>query len=102
MQLDKGRDQSAARRAYTDLSRVTLEHAIASEDGLLPAGASGTVVHAYPAALAYEVEFTTPFHTVAIVGVDDIVAGSDRITCNVSNPALYHFGMTCYESPEGL
>ena len=53
---------------------MTLEHAVASEDGLLPAGASGTIVHVYPGASAYEVEFTDPFHTVTTVRAEYIVA----------------------------
>jgi hypothetical protein len=46
---------------------VSLACAVASDGGLLPPGATGTVVHVYPQERAYEVEFFEPFHTVATV-----------------------------------
>ena len=72
MQLDKIHAPSPSRQARAELSRVTLERDLASEDGVLPAGASRTIVHVYPGTPAYEVEFTAPFHTVATVRADDI------------------------------
>jgi len=52
---------------HLELSLVSLARPVAAQGGVLPAGASGTVVHVYPDELAYEVEFLTPFHTVATV-----------------------------------
>jgi hypothetical protein len=52
---------------HPELSLISLGRPVASEDGELPRGASGTVLHVYPQALAYEVEFFEPFHTVATV-----------------------------------
>jgi hypothetical protein len=62
-------EKSAAKqlRRHPELSVVSLARAIASEGGLLPTGAGGTVVHVYPHERAYEVEFFEPFHTVATV-----------------------------------
>jgi hypothetical protein len=54
-------------QTHPELSLVSLVHAIESEDGILPVGAIGTVVHVYPQGQAYEVEFFEPFHTVATV-----------------------------------
>jgi hypothetical protein len=54
-------------RRHPELSVVSLARAVASEGGLLPPGATGTVVHVYPQERAYEVEFFEPFHTVATV-----------------------------------
>jgi Domain of unknown function (DUF4926) len=50
-----------------ELSLVSLARPVAADGGVLPQGATGTVVHVYPDELAYEVEFLTPFHTVATV-----------------------------------
>ena len=49
------------------MSVVSLSRPVTSEDGQLPSGAVGTVVHVYPQERAYEVEFFQPFHTVATV-----------------------------------
>ena len=57
---------------HPELSRVSLARPVESEDGSLPAGATGTVVHVYPQERAYEVEFTSPFHTVATVEANAI------------------------------
>jgi Na+-transporting NADH:ubiquinone oxidoreductase subunit NqrA len=54
-------------RGHAELSRVELARPVDSEAGTLPAGSVGTVVHVYPQALAYEVEFNLPFHTVVTV-----------------------------------
>ena len=55
------------RTRHPELSLVSLARSIATEDGPLPPGATGTVVHVYPQERAYEVEFFQPFHTVATV-----------------------------------
>jgi len=52
---------------HPELSLVSLGRPVQSDDGLLPSGARGTVVHVYPAERAYEVEFYEPFHTVVTV-----------------------------------
>jgi hypothetical protein len=57
-----------------ELSRVTLAHNVKSENGVIPAGSTGTIMHVYPGGPAYEVEFTSPIHTVATVKADDIAA----------------------------
>jgi hypothetical protein len=58
---------------HPELTRVALAKTIKTDDGLLPLGAAGTVVHVYPGERAYEVEFTRPFHTVATVEATAIV-----------------------------
>lgn len=57
----------SARTGIEDLSRVVLCRDVVSEGRRLPAGSAGTVVGVYRNGAAYEVEFTTPFHTVATV-----------------------------------
>jgi hypothetical protein len=52
---------------HPELSLVSLSQPVTSDEGLLPEGATGTVVFVYPAEQAYEVEFQEPFHTVATV-----------------------------------
>ena len=73
-----GRTQTdvSARRAQIrpELSRVTLAKAVDSNDGLVPAGSTGTIVHVYRDGTAYEVEFTRPLHAIATVEADDIAA----------------------------
>jgi hypothetical protein len=55
-----------------ELTTVKLTRPIDTGDRILPAGASGTVVHVYPDGRAYEVEFTRPFHVVATVAREDV------------------------------
>jgi len=57
-----------------DLRRVTLAQAVQSDEGVLPAGSSGTIVHVWQNGESCEVEFTTPFQAIATVTADDIVA----------------------------
>jgi hypothetical protein len=59
-------------RAFVDLARVTLARPVPSEEGQVPAGATGTIVHVWSSGAAYEVEFTKPFRAVATVTADDI------------------------------
>jgi hypothetical protein len=40
---------------------------VKADGGILPPGSTGTAVHVYPDERAYEVEFKSPFHTVATV-----------------------------------
>lgn len=72
MRWDEINEDAATPRPRAELSRVTLARNVEFEDGVLPAGSSGTIVHVYPGAPAYEVEFTSPVHTVATVKADDI------------------------------
>lgn len=51
---------------------VCLARPVEAEGGVLPSGATGTVVHVYPGGRAYEVEFNVPFHVVATVEADAI------------------------------
>lgn len=74
MRWDEIKEDAPNPRPRAELSRVTLAHNVESEDGVIPAGASGTIMHVYPGGPAYEVEFTQPFHTVATVKADDIAA----------------------------
>jgi hypothetical protein len=52
---------------HSELTLVSLARSITTEDGPLPAGATGTVLHVYAQERAYEVEFCLPYHTVATV-----------------------------------
>ena len=56
------------------LERITLKAPVNSEEGLVPAGATGTVVHVWASGASCEVEFTKPFHAIATVTANDIVA----------------------------
>lgn len=57
---------------HPELSMVALAYAVESDDGLVPAGSKGTVVFVYPNEVAYEVEFSRPFHTVATVKAEAV------------------------------
>ncbi|MGH7044389.1 MAG: DUF4926 domain-containing protein [Acetobacteraceae bacterium] len=59
---------------FRELSRVTLTRPVETENGTLPARATGTVVHVYPQGRAYEVEFSTPLSVIATVTSDAIEA----------------------------
>ncbi len=48
---------------FTELSVIRLTRPVASEDGQVPSGTSGTIVHIGRSGRAYEVEFTEPFDT---------------------------------------
>lgn len=52
---------------HPELSLVALARPVEVDGRVVPAGATGTVVHVYPAERAYEVEFQLPFHAVATV-----------------------------------
>lgn len=52
---------------HPELSLIVLARPVEAHGRVVPAGATGTVVHVYPAERAYEVEFLRPFHTVATV-----------------------------------
>jgi hypothetical protein len=52
---------------HPELSRVSLARPVTVQEGVLPPGSTGTVVHVYPEERAYEVEFVRPFHALATV-----------------------------------
>ena len=54
----------------TKLSIVKLGKPVGTKQGTVPAGSSGTVVHAYTTGDAYIIEFYEPFHAVATVEAD--------------------------------
>lgn len=57
-----------------ELTVVTLGRPVTTWQGLVPAGSSGTVVHAYRDGEAYIIEFHEPFHALATVETDCIAA----------------------------
>jgi Domain of unknown function (DUF4926) len=57
---------------HPELSLVSLARPVKADGRILPPGSTGTVVHVYPDERAYEVEFISPFHTVATVEVTAI------------------------------
>ena len=57
---------------HPELSLVKLARPIDSDDGPLPAGAAGAVMHVYPGEIGYDIEFYEPFHAVATVEADAI------------------------------
>ncbi len=63
-----------AAKAVAELSIVTLAKAVETKQGVMPAGSSGTVVHAHQDGRAYIIEFYAPFHAVATVEADAIAA----------------------------
>jgi hypothetical protein len=67
-------DASTKTRAFVELARVTLARPVLSEEGQVPAGSTGTVVHVWSSGTTREVEFTRPFRAVATVKADDIAA----------------------------
>ena len=60
-----------------ELSRVAVRSDVPADEGYLPAGSFGTIVHVYKGGRAYEVEFERPFHCVLTLdgGVIDRVSG---------------------------
>jgi hypothetical protein len=71
---DLGRGASTKTLAFVELARVTLARPVLSEEGQVPAGSTGTIVHVWSSGTTCEVEFTRPFRAVATVKVDDIAA----------------------------
>lgn len=65
-------DTSATTRAFRELSRITLARPVVAEEGQVPAGSTGTVVHVWSSGTACEVEFTKPLPAIATVKADDI------------------------------
>jgi hypothetical protein len=65
-------DAPSKARAFVELARVTLARPVLSEEGQVPAGATGTIVHVWSSGTACEVEFTKPFQAVATVKANDI------------------------------
>jgi hypothetical protein len=60
--------------SVAELSVVTLAKAVETKQGIVPAGASGTVVHVHGDGLAYIIEFYAPFYAVATVEADAVAA----------------------------
>ncbi len=69
-----GASPAQAKRSIAELSVVRLSKSVETEDGTVPAGSSGTVVHAYDDGQAFVIEFYQPFHAVATVEADAIAA----------------------------
>ena len=65
-------DSAATGRTFRELSRVTLSRPVLSEEGQVPAGSTGTVVHVWSSGTVCEVEFTKPFQAIATVKADDV------------------------------
>ena len=59
-------------RPIPELSVVRFIRPVETDDGVIPAGARGTVVHSFSGGLAYIVEVYEPFHSVATVEVDSV------------------------------
>jgi hypothetical protein len=59
---------------HSEGSQVSLARTVESRDGTLPIGATGTVVRVYPGGRAYDVEFSSPFHTVVTVAADALIS----------------------------
>ena len=57
---------------FTELSVVRLVHPVKEGRRTLPAGAAGTVVHAYSDGVGYEVEFSSPFHAIVTLEAGDL------------------------------
>jgi hypothetical protein len=57
---------------FVELSQITLVRPVKADEGIIPAGATGTVVHIWHSGTACEVEFIEPFHAIATVKADDI------------------------------
>jgi hypothetical protein len=70
------RDENTRARpqAFVELARVTLARPVLSDEGQVPAGSTGTIVHVWSSGTSSEVEFTRPFRAVATVKADDIAA----------------------------
>ncbi len=61
-------------RPVMELSIIKLRSPLETNEGTVPVGSSGTVVHVYGDGQAYIIEFYEPFHTVATVEADAIAA----------------------------
>jgi hypothetical protein len=60
--------------SVAELGIVTLSKAVETSEGVVPGGASGTVVHVHGDGRAYIIELYEPFHAVATVEADAIAA----------------------------
>jgi|ERR1019366_2261522 hypothetical protein len=67
-------DATAKARSVAELTVVRLGKPVETKQGTVPAGSSGTVVHAYRDGQAYIIEFHEPFHAVATVEAGAIAA----------------------------
>jgi hypothetical protein len=57
---------------FAELSVVRLVHPVKEGRRTLPAGAAGTVVHAYSDGIGYEVEFARPFHAIVTLEANNL------------------------------
>lgn len=55
-----------------ELSIVALKNERSCEDGILPPGTQGTIVHVYNDEAGYEVEFSEPFRCILTVSRDEV------------------------------
>jgi hypothetical protein len=55
-----------------ELAIVALRNAMTCDEGIVPAGSKGTVVHVYRDGAGYEVEFAEPFRCVLTTERGDI------------------------------
>ena len=61
---------ASGRSAPSELSRITLLRDVGAEEGVVPAGSSGTIAAVFDQGVGHAVEFTTPFHSVAMLPAD--------------------------------
>ncbi|GGE74811.1 type I restriction endonuclease [Sphingomonas prati] len=66
------RDRAPETGGISDLSRVRLRVPKRAGEQDIPAGSTGTVVYVYKKSLAYEVEFSSPFHAVVTLERSDL------------------------------
>jgi len=70
---DKVAEEAATQVApLVELKRITLAKTVHSDEGQVPVGSSGTIVHVWKGGTACEVEFSKPFHAIATVKLDAI------------------------------
>jgi hypothetical protein len=74
MRYHEIKEDAPVPKPRVELGRVILAKPVKSEDGIIPAGAAGTILHVYPNGVGYDVEFSVPQpYTVASVKADDLV-----------------------------
>lgn len=69
---------SSSVRAVRELDQIVLDEDVASETGRVPRGARGTVVLVWRDGEAFEVEFTSPFAALVMVGPNQIRLAGDQ------------------------
>lgn len=63
---------NAPASSFAELSVVRLVHPVKEGRRTIPAGALGTIVHAYSDGVGYEVEFSSPFHAIVTLEAGDL------------------------------